>query len=67
MDRSCGTVMGIAGPAVSRSSDGGGGGCVAGSLLSPVTFLTKICMVSADSGSSGEADRDINVEGMLNM
>jgi hypothetical protein len=40
---------------------------VAGSLLSPVTFLTKICMVSADSGSSGEADRDINVEGMLNM
>lgn len=30
-----------------------------GDLLSPETFLTKICMVSAETDSSGEADRDM--------
>lgn len=27
--------------------------------VSPETFLTKICMVSAEADSSGEADRDM--------
>jgi len=32
------------------------------SLLSPDTFLTKICMVLMDSGISGDADREIEHE-----
>jgi hypothetical protein len=53
--------MGIAGTLVSKVWLRVGG---RGSLLSPETFLTKICMVSA---SSGDADREIGDEERIVM
>lgn len=57
---SSGTVIGIAEKDVSK-------GCWRvlrdrESLLSPDTFLTKICMVPT---SSGETDREIDAEGRM--
>lgn len=61
IERSWGTVMGIAGRLVSRVRLRVGG---RGALLSPETFLTKICMVSA---GSGDADREIGDEERMVM
>ena len=36
-------------------------------LLSPETFLTKICIVLMDSGISGDADREIENEERILM
>lgn len=55
IERSWGTVIGIAVVSVRRGFERGD----RGSLLSPETFLTKIWMVSTDSG---ETDLDIGEE-----
>ena len=55
IERSWGTVIEIAGGSVSRGFEIGD----RGSLLSPETFLTKIWIVSTDSG---ETDREIGDE-----
>ena len=60
IERSWGTVIGIAGRLVSWRV----GGWRERALLSPDTFLTKICMVSV---GSGDAEREIGDEGRMLM